>query len=56
LYGDTNVLEEHAAPIFRVKVRNWFTYIGMLQGRWSFRPTGQGKEKKPALLLGIVAR
>lgn len=31
--------------------------MGMLQGRWSSRPTGQGKEMKPsAVLVGMVAR
>jgi hypothetical protein len=48
--GDTDVSEELAAT-FRVEVcgfRNKLGYMGILQGRWSCDPKGEGLRKKPS--------
>jgi hypothetical protein len=53
----TNLSEEHAATILRVKVcrvKNWFGYTGMLKGRQLLRPAGGGKKKKKGASPGPV--
>jgi hypothetical protein len=47
LKANTVVSEELPATVFRVKVcrsRNLLSCIGRVQGRWSQKPTGGGKE------------
>jgi hypothetical protein len=47
LVVDTHVLKACVAFIFNVKLRNWYGYIGIFQGRWSLRPMTGGTEMEP---------
>jgi hypothetical protein len=59
LVGTYHCLEEHPASVFKVKVysvRNRFSYMDMLQGRWPLRYTErrQSPNRKTTLFRATV--